>query len=401
VSYDQAYRREKSRYTLPLQFTRFHDKAYPGTQYTFALTTAPDAEVLVAAWDKSLDAVAENDWPQVSVYDSGVPEIWITPVCGVVGEEHRFRPILMRAGGKMMMNATPMASAAEFEYAAAEELADSKADAVVAYGKKAGGEADADVSVRTDFASALTFQPHLRPSADGTLNFSFKTSDKLSTFYVRAYAHDAAMHNALIENEMVVSIPVKVSLVEPRFLYEGDVYDAAVTVSSISDKPVSGTLVLVLSEPGKPVSSQMVPVTVQPGASVSHRFRISVAGSSSVIPSEASVSLKAIFRAEAFSDAVQVTVPVYPSAQTLTEAHSAVLLDGMDREALLQHLRSQFVNLPASAATLREITVLDMVRDAIPCKDTYITYIGPIIGASLGPDALALFAWGKEVTFEG
>ena len=365
VSYDREYRREKSRYTLPLQFTRFHDKAYPGTQYTFALTTAPDAEVLVAAWDKSLDAVAENDWPQVSVYDSGVPEIWITPVCGVVGEEHRFRPILMRAGGKMMMNATPMASAAEFEYAAAEELADSKADAVVAYGKKAGGEADADVPVRTDFASALTFQPHLRPSADGTLNFSFKTSDKLSTFYVRAYAHDAAMHNALIENEMVVSIPVKVSLVEPRFLYEGDVYDAAVTVSSISDKPVSGTLVLVLSEPGKPVSSQMVPVTVQPGASVSHRFRITAP---SVIPGtdRESLTLKAIFKAAEFSDAVQVTVPVYPAAQTLTEAHSAVLLDGMDREALLQHLRSQFVNLPASAATLREITVLDMVRDAIP-----------------------------------
>ena len=368
VSYDQEYRREKSRYTLPLQFTRFHDKAYPGTQYTFALTTAPDAEVLVAAWDKSLDAVAENDWPQVSAFDYGVPEIWITPVCGVVGEEHRFRPILMRAGGKMMMNATPMASDVELEYAAAEELADSKADAVVAYGradKMAGGEADADVPVRTDFASALTFQPHLRPSADGTLNFSFKTSDKLSTFYVRAYAHDAAMHNALIENEMVVSIPVKVSLVEPRFLYEGDVYDAAVTVSSISDKPVSGTLVLVLSEPGKPVSSQMVPVTVQPGASVSHRFRITAP---SVIPGSdrESLTLKAIFKAAEFSDAVQVTVPVLPSAQTLTEAHSAVLLDGMDREALLQHLRSQFVNLPASAATLREITVLDMVRDAIP-----------------------------------
>ena len=368
VSYDQEYRREKSRYTLPLQFTRFHDKAYPGTQYTFALTTAPDAEVLVAAWDKSLDAVAENDWPQVSAFDYGVPEIWITPVCGVVGEEHRFRPILMRAGGKMMMNATPMASDVELEYAAAEELADSKADAVVAYGradKMAGGEADADVPVRTDFASALTFQPHLRPSADGTLNFSFKISDKLSTFYVRAYAHDAAMHNALIENEMVVSIPVKVSLVEPRFLYEGDVYDAAVTVSSISDKPVSGTLVLVLSEPGKPVSSQMVPVTVQPGASVSHRFRITAP---SVIPGSdrESLTLKAIFKAAEFSDAVQVTVPVLPSAQTLTEAHSAVLLDGMDREALLQHLRSQFVNLPASAATLREITVLDMVRDAIP-----------------------------------
>jgi len=42
-----------------------------------------------------------------------------------------------------------------------------------------------------------------------------------------------------------------------------------------------------------------------------------------------------------------------------------------------------------------------MVKEAIPCKDTYTTYIGPIIGASLGPDALALFAWGKEITFVG
>jgi len=365
VSYDREYRREKNRYTMPLEFTRFQDKAYPGTRYTFALKTTPDAEVLVAAWDKSLDAVAENEWPEVSTYDYGLPQIWITPVCGVVGEAYRPRPIMMRAGGKYMMNATPMmADAVEYEYAAMDGAVESKAvsdDAgVMAYGL-GGGE---DTPVRSDFASALTFQPHLRPGADGTLHFSFKTSDKLSTFYVRAYAHDAAMHNATVEEEMVVSIPVKVSLLEPRFLYEGDVYDAAVTVSSIADKPVSGTIVLVLSEPGKPVSSQMVPVTVQPGASVNHRFRITAP----VIPDSdwESLTIKAIFRATDFSDAVQVTVPVYPAAQTLTEAYSAVLLDGMNREALLQNLRSRFVNMPASAATLREITVLDMVRDAIP-----------------------------------
>ena len=42
-----------------------------------------------------------------------------------------------------------------------------------------------------------------------------------------------------------------------------------------------------------------------------------------------------------------------------------------------------------------------MVKESIPCKDVYISYIGPIIGASLGPDALVLYAWGQEVTFEG
>ena len=391
VSYDWEYRREKSKYTLPLQFTRFQDKAYPGTQYAFTLQTSTDAEVLVAAWDKSLDAVGRNDWPQVRSGDYGVPEIWITPACGSVGEGRRYRPLSMRAGGKMMLNATPMADAPMYDMAAVEEEAEV---AEVAMSKATLDTADDvagdDTPVRSDFASALTFQPHLRPQADGTVHFSFKTFDKLSTFYVRAYAHDAAMHNALAEREMVVSLPVKVSLVEPRFLYEGDVYEAAVTVSSISDKPVSGTMALVLSEPGLPVSSQMVPVTVQPGESVCHRFRVTVPV---VIPSgaegEASVSLtiKALFKAPEFSDAVQVTVPVYPAAQTLTEAHSAVLLDGMNRDALLQSLRSQFVNLPASAATLKEITVLDMVRDAIP------SHVAP-----RGKDVLSLSeAWYVQV----
>ncbi|MCR5585070.1 MAG: DegV family protein [Lachnospiraceae bacterium] len=40
-----------------------------------------------------------------------------------------------------------------------------------------------------------------------------------------------------------------------------------------------------------------------------------------------------------------------------------------------------------------------IVKEQIPCKDTHISYIGPIIGASIGPDAIGLFAFGKEVTF--
>ncbi|MCQ2536965.1 MAG: DegV family protein [Lachnospiraceae bacterium] len=42
-----------------------------------------------------------------------------------------------------------------------------------------------------------------------------------------------------------------------------------------------------------------------------------------------------------------------------------------------------------------------MVQEEIGPRDTYVTHIGPIIGASIGPDALALFAFGKTVTFVG
>lgn len=41
----------------------------------------------------------------------------------------------------------------------------------------------------------------------------------------------------------------------------------------------------------------------------------------------------------------------------------------------------------------------DMVQAEIPCRDIYVGSIGPIIGASIGPDALAVFGFGKEVTY--
>ena len=35
----------------------------------------------------------------------------------------------------------------------------------------------------------------------------------------------------------------------------------------------------------------------------------------------------------------------------------------------------------------------------IPCRDVYVGYIGPIIGASIGPDAVAVFGFGAKQTF--
>lgn len=43
--------------------------------------------------------------------------------------------------------------------------------------------------------------------------------------------------------------------------------------------------------------------------------------------------------------------------------------------------------------------VRQMVREKIPCKDIVTLYIGPIIGASVGPDTIGLWFFGKEVTW--
>ena len=366
VQYDRQYRRAKTRITVPLSFTRFHDKAYPGVQYSFALQTAPGTEALAGVWDKSLDAIQANLWPVVNQLDYSVEAVNVNTACGGIfgsGDRPRYYNALesKAAGGRVLRRNKGVGSAAGavVEDAMMPMATPMMRDEMVlresvGEAEETGAPADDGVKARTDFANVLTFQPHLHPKADGTLEFSFSTSDKLSTYYVTVYAHDKEMRNALVQQEMVVSLPVKVALVEPKFLFVGDVYEAAVSVSSIVDEPVEGIMVLRAGD-----SVQQLPVKVEPGATVSHRFVVEA-------PDVENITLKASFVAKEFTDAVQVDVPVYPAAQVLTEAHSAVLRAGMDREALLKELRGRFVNTSGAEAELRDISVLDMVKDAIP-----------------------------------
>lgn len=54
--------------------------------------------------------------------------------------------------------------------------------------------------------------------------------------------------------------------------------------------------------------------------------------------------------------------------------------------------------LIAHADCLEEAEEIEkMLKEKLPNAQTYIGYIGPIIGASIGADALGIFSWGKNV----
>ena len=369
VSFERQYTRVRTRLSLPLTFSRFTDKAYPGSAYTFSVRTDPGVEALAAVYDKSIDAVAGNAWPVVTLRDFSVPSVTVNSVCGRVSGQDTYAEedalidddsVVMAYGvSRAMTKSAASVNMMAMEDAVAEEAAPEMA-------------AGMEVPVRSKFENALTFQPHLVSDASGALSFSFRTSDKLSTYYVALYAHDKAMRNAYLRQEMVVSIPVKVAVVEPRYLYEGDTYELAASVSSIADVPVSGQLYLYVYpsadyEGQEPVAVQRVAVSVPAGGVVSHRFPVQVPSGYASGP-DAALGFRVAFVADDFSDALFLPVPVYPAVQTLTEAHSAVLRSGMDRETLLDELRGRFVNVPGTEARLREISLLDLVRDAIPSK---------------------------------
>lgn len=62
---------------------------------------------------------------------------------------------------------------------------------------------------------------------------------------------------------------------------------------------------------------------------------------------------------------------------------------------------NQVVYLTHADCEKEEIDALaELIKKEIPCKDVEIGYIGPIIGASIGPDAVGIWGFGQEVTYK-
>ena len=371
VSYDHEFRCKTDKLALPLSFSSLKDSCFPGTEYTVTLQSEPGIEAVAAVYDKSLDAIAGNPWPVVHLRTYHAAAMGSESVCGDVGgspyRSMRYFDDAL-AGGAMPMRKLESRSVMQMNVAMAPMEAGAEravADEELADMDMAGAEKAAEnARVREQFEESLTFQPFLRSDANGKISFSFRTSDKLSTYYVAVYAHGKDMRNAYVREETVVSVPVKVAVNAPRFLYRGDVLQLAANVASNTDKPVAGTLFLYVYDKAdhaasKPVSTQRIPLTVPARGSLAKTFAVRV-------PETDTLGLKTVFVAKDFSDAVFQAVPVNERLQRLTEAHSAVLRAGMDEEALFRELRKRFVNVPGKKAESSVVTVLDMVRDAIP-----------------------------------
>ena len=110
----------------------------------------------------------------------------------------------------------------------------------------------------------------------------------------------------MLRREMMVTIPVKVNLVEPKYLYMGDTYRLAASVSSVADRPVSGTLTLYIYNGGdyrtlagvSPLASESRHVTVPAGESVRSEFEVDAAALLRESAFPADLGFKVVFVAD-------------------------------------------------------------------------------------------------------
>lgn len=365
-SYSRSIKLPVLRKELPFTFERFVDSATPGQECRFLIRTAAGVECAAAVFDKATETIESNIWYEV--YPSRRPEARISyrKECGFNGSRYYFDEVYETKAMGAAAGGMPLRRAKGAVMEEAVMLEDSMASNESMQAEKAPQE----VHVRDNFAATMAWEPHLRSDKDGLIEFTCRGSDRLSTYYVQFFAHAAGMLNTVERKEMKVSIPVKVSVVEPQFLYAGDSYTALVTLSNNLEKPVSGRVAIRFYDGPDYKTAHVL-------ATKTERVTIPAGGSkpfdvSFDVPSGFDkIGVLANFVADDSdqgSDAMFVAIPVKVALQTLTEAHSALLKAGADREELIAGLRSLFVNVDASAIEPVERSILDMIKAAIPDK---------------------------------
>ncbi|MBQ9660912.1 MAG: hypothetical protein IJV37_06590 [Bacteroidales bacterium] len=364
--YEVSSYKPKSIAQLPLSFSRFLDTTAPHLDYDFTIRTAAGAEVAATIFDKSTETIERNVWTTDSPRLRSLPDVRYSSTTGT-DSSYAFQHELAAASGKALFRSKAAAgNAAMPEMMMAEDSATMDAAEEAA---PDGSEMEENTAIRENFANTIAWEPFLRSDSDGVVTFHFTTADKLSTYYVQLFAHDKAFHNTTLRREMVVTLPVKVAVVQPQFLYEGDRYSARVTVANSKGTPVSGRLSVRFLDgrdykTAPEIGGRSQHVTVPAGGSFDFVCEIAA-------PKVRQLGMLVNFTAdnkEFGSDGVFVVMPVSPAVQQITEAHSALLLAGMERDAVLASLRSQFVNVQGAEAALREISILGMIQEAIPEK---------------------------------
>lgn len=394
---------------LPLSFNSFTDKAFPGQHCEISVQTDSVAECLAAVFDRSIDNVARNDWGVVRKALPLCESVRVNASCGGIYG----RMAYTGWHGRIMAKGGMRAFAVEADYAlpgSSNELSANPVSASSVSAAPASASATDRVAIRGNFAGTLAFEPFLCPGKDGKVTLAFETSDRLSTYHVQVYAHDKSMRNKVICRDMTVTLPLKLSVAEPKYMYAGDSLSLAVTVSSNADVPVGGKLYMYRYDTGdwrsaSPVSEECVPLCVQPGAVEVSSFAVNAPAA--VSADEAVIGLKLVFVSDdgKWSDGMFVSVPVRPDEQVITEAHSAVLLLGSDRDSLIDGLRSAFADVSgAGEIVVRELSLIDMVRAAIPARadpksdnviDLSEAYYMRLVAGSLGAEADAKISLGE------
>jgi hypothetical protein len=133
------------------------------------------------------------------------------------------------------------------------------------------------------------------------------------------------MANEVLRKEMLVSMPVKLAVMEPKYLYNTDEYSLAVSLSNSLKQDVSGNITVYAYngkdyENSKPISSKSIKISVPADSSASAIFPMKIQeliSAQKLSGDKKELGIKVVFVADKkidnilYSDGLFVSVPVF------------------------------------------------------------------------------------------
>lgn len=366
-SFEHEYDKTVQRLFKPLSISSFTDKCTAKTEYSVLIRCEKDSEILASIFDKSIEDIRKNNWSALQPLQYKI-SIFESVLCGSFSwswnYSHSNDDILRVYAAEGAMSTKSLSQSMLCERTSISE--DTSSDRVVSEewldysedGLESHESENQTTTIRKDFSTVLCFEPNLQTNSNGEALLNFKTSDKLSTFILALFAHDKNMNNAALRQSFIVSQNVIITLHEPSLLYDNDLYRLRASISNTSDENISGIVNLSSNN-----LVQKQNLELKAGVSKTVEFILSAANTENL-------DLKLVYNAKdsngkSYSDGVYTKIPVYTSKQTITEAYSAILKPGMDRNKLIEDLEKQFVNTSHFGAELKERTVEEMLNEVL------------------------------------
>lgn len=201
-------------------------------------------------------------------------------------------------------------------------------------------EVSSEIQVRKDFSETAFFYPQLMTDADGNLIVKFKIPEALTRWKMLGFAHTTDLKYGFVSKELVTQKDLMITINPPRFFRENDELNLTAKVSNLTDKDLNCTTNLEVFDPitqkslngiiTNQISENKISVNRSSSQTVSWKLKI---------PEGYSVlSIRAVARADNFSDGEEITLPVLTNRMLVTETLPLPIRENQIKEFKLEKL---------------------------------------------------------------
>jgi len=342
---------------LALSFSSFRDELRPGDKERFVLSVTHqgkpvgqgEAEVLGLMYDRSLDALRQHALPSVwelyrqhggAHFSEG-----ISLQQQHVGTTAQTRQVAMSLRSPSPMSLQGVGAAgggreAGLDTAMVESMALEKRSAS-SLNAAAEAPPEATEHLRHHFAETAFFLPSLTTDARGQVVMHFEVPDALTSWKVVASAHNKLGHGSpVLTQETKTAKALMVRPYMPRFLREGDEATLAVVVNNMSDKAMSGELVVELLEPETQASLSQSFGLLKPKQAfeVAAQGMVKLEFALKVPMALGGVAIKTVAKTQEFSDGEQWLLPILPSRMHLAQSRFVALKGKQEKHLVFEEM---------------------------------------------------------------